>query len=315
MIKKFDWLPAERTCGCPKDSQNCLTTDEWFRYQVPIWRFSKRELLGGFERYSRGVHPAVFPRVLVRRLIELYTHRGQTVLDTFAGVGTTLVSALELGRNAIGLELNPRYTAVAKRRLTYIRAQVRDRQRRAGCRRTIPNGHLFNADARDLLSLLPPNTVDLVVTSPPYWDLLKQRQSLRNRKSGKHLKSNYSNDKKDLSNAGTLAEFLGEMGGIFYQVSHVLRPGGRLVIITGDYRRRGDYIPLHERYIRMLEGIGLKLNNIIIWDRSSEYEIGLFGYPRYFIAANGMVEYIMEFIYPNPKFEYRNTKQTLNTKL
>jgi DNA modification methylase len=156
---------------------------------------------------------------------------------------------------------------------------------------------LFTADARDLASLVPRDSIDLVVTSPPYWDLLKQRQSLRNRRSGKHLKSNYSNDRKDLSNAATLDEFLKEMGGIFYQVSEVLKPGSRLVVITGDYRRRGEYIPLHERYITMLSSIGLDLNNILIWDRSNEYDIGLFSYPRYFIAANGMVEYVMEFIH------------------
>jgi hypothetical protein len=82
---------------------------------------------------------------------------------------------------------------------------------------------------------------------------------------------------------------------VFFQIHHVLKEEGRFVMITGDYRRRGRYIPLHTIYIKILEQMGLKLNNIIIWDRSMEYDIGLYRYPYNFITANGMVEYVMEF--------------------
>ena len=54
-------------------------------------------------------HPAPFPEELPRRCIRLYSFVGDTVLDPFAGSGTTLRVARELGRNSIGYEINPEY--------------------------------------------------------------------------------------------------------------------------------------------------------------------------------------------------------------
>jgi DNA modification methylase len=309
MSSNLDWLPAERHCDCPEGSLNCLPLDIWSKLQVPVWHFTKKDVRGEFERYSRRVHPAIFPRVLARRIIETFSHRGEVVLDIFSGVGTTLVSAVELGRHAIGLELNPRFVKVAKRRLGYIKSMANSRivdgeydetyglktktiDREVHCIHRVQ----FCCDARDLNRILPPNSIDLVVTSPPYWDMLKQRQSKRNIMTGRYLKTNYSDDCRDLSNLSTLDNFILEMTKIFYQIHHVLKPGGRFILITGDYRRRGRYIPLHGIYIDKLQSAGLELNNIMIWDRSNEYDIDVFSYPYHFIAANGMIEYVMEFV-------------------
>lgn len=54
-------------------------------------------------------HPAVFPRKLAEQHIMSWSNPGDLVLDPFAGSGTTLVAAIDLGRNAVGIELNPRY--------------------------------------------------------------------------------------------------------------------------------------------------------------------------------------------------------------
>jgi len=56
-------------------------------------------------------HSAAFPQALPRWFIELFTDPGDTVLDPFAGSGTTLAAALALGRHAIGVELSPAYAA------------------------------------------------------------------------------------------------------------------------------------------------------------------------------------------------------------
>lgn len=58
-------------------------------------------------------HPAPFPLELPRRLIELYTYKGDTVLDPFVGTGTTLIAARQLGRQAIGYEISPHYCKLA----------------------------------------------------------------------------------------------------------------------------------------------------------------------------------------------------------
>ena len=66
---------------------------------------------------SRSGHPAVMPLELASRAIRLSTWPGETVVDPFAGTGTTLVAAKQLGRRAVGVELSERYCELAARRL------------------------------------------------------------------------------------------------------------------------------------------------------------------------------------------------------
>jgi site-specific DNA-methyltransferase (adenine-specific) len=66
---------------------------------------------------DRHGHPAAFPLELARRCIRLSTWPGEVVLDFFAGTGTTLVAARQLGRRAIGIERSERYCELAVRRL------------------------------------------------------------------------------------------------------------------------------------------------------------------------------------------------------
>ncbi len=62
-------------------------------------------------------HPAPFPEELPRRCIRLYSFVGDSVLDPFAGSGTTLKVARELGRNSIGYELNPEYEPIIRAKI------------------------------------------------------------------------------------------------------------------------------------------------------------------------------------------------------
>ena len=57
------------------------------------------------------------------RLIKLYSFLGDTVLDPFAGTGTTLLAAQELGRKSIGFELNSEYIKLIKNKLNPIVSQ------------------------------------------------------------------------------------------------------------------------------------------------------------------------------------------------
>jgi DNA modification methylase len=68
---------------------------------------------------TRSEHPAVMPLELARRCIRLSTWPGQTVLDCFAGSGTTLVAARQLGRRGIGIETSERYCEMAALRLSH----------------------------------------------------------------------------------------------------------------------------------------------------------------------------------------------------
>lgn len=88
-----------------------LTTQEWQQWAInSIWEMQPAKAK------SEG-HPAPFPAELPRRLIKLYSFWGDTVLDPFAGTGTTLKAAVELGRKAIGFELNKEYIPLIRKKL------------------------------------------------------------------------------------------------------------------------------------------------------------------------------------------------------
>ena len=69
------------------------------------------------ERSEVSGHPTAKPLPLVKRLIELFTDEGETILDPFGGSGTTAVACRDLGRKCILIERDEKWCAVAKRRL------------------------------------------------------------------------------------------------------------------------------------------------------------------------------------------------------
>ena len=83
---------------------------------------SKAERNRGCEGLEKGcIHPTVKPIALMKYLIKLITREGQTVLDPFMGSGTTGIACKELGREFIGIEKEPEYLEIAKRRIYYER--------------------------------------------------------------------------------------------------------------------------------------------------------------------------------------------------
>jgi DNA modification methylase len=91
-----------------------ITTQEWQQWAVnSIWEMQPASA-------SSLGHPAPFPEELPRRLIKLYSFVGDTVLDPFAGSGTTLVVAEQLQRIGLGYEINPDYIDIIKKRLTQV---------------------------------------------------------------------------------------------------------------------------------------------------------------------------------------------------
>jgi site-specific DNA-methyltransferase (adenine-specific) len=90
---------------------SAITHDEFTNWvQNSIWDFQPASA-------KQENHPAPFPEELPRRCIRLYSFAGDTVLDPFAGSGTTLKVARELGRNSIGYEINPTYASVIREKL------------------------------------------------------------------------------------------------------------------------------------------------------------------------------------------------------
>lgn len=106
-----------QTAGLPHRST--LTNDEFLDVTKDVWELEPASA-------RRVGHPAPFPIDLPRRLIELYTYVGDTVVDPFCGAGTTLVAAERTGRIGIGYDTDPGYVDLALDRLAADEAPERD---------------------------------------------------------------------------------------------------------------------------------------------------------------------------------------------
>ena len=78
----------QRSCECPTSHINCLTAKEWLKSQLGVWQFTyeKRDIR------DKQLHPATFPISLSKKVIELFTHKGELVLDPFVGSGNGKIS-------------------------------------------------------------------------------------------------------------------------------------------------------------------------------------------------------------------------------
>lgn len=95
----------------PTDAQrreSRISKEEFDRWFQQIWNITGA---------STRNHPAPFPLELASRLVRMFSFSGDTVLDPFAGSGTTMVAALKAGRNSIGIEIDPEYCKMTARHL------------------------------------------------------------------------------------------------------------------------------------------------------------------------------------------------------
>jgi site-specific DNA-methyltransferase (adenine-specific) len=93
----------------PFRGDNTIGRDEFLRDTLSIWEIPS-------ESARRVGHPAPFPVELPRRLIELYTYRGDLVLDPFIGSGSTAVAAVEADRTWVGYEIDADYARLTRDR-------------------------------------------------------------------------------------------------------------------------------------------------------------------------------------------------------
>jgi DNA modification methylase len=254
--------------------------------QLGVWEFfyERRDIR------DKTVHPATFPISLARQVIKLFSHRGELVLDPFVGSGTTLVAALDEDRNAVGFDLQQKYVDLSASRLKDQSLFGKTNQI-AVC-----------ADARKISAYLAPESVSLILTSPPYANLLNRKRknkSRRVRDNGQLGKvEQYSQDPRDL---GTLAldEYALEMGTIYEGLLPLLKPRGHCVINVPDMWWENQRITIHIALVEELRRRGFELRNIIIWDRTNLVnQIGIFGWPSNYITMGVTFEYLLDFWRP-----------------
>jgi DNA modification methylase len=256
----------------PKPRGNDLDGRRWTRFSISVWsdiRWTKEELALR--------HPAMFPVMLVERLIQCFTRESErAILDPFLGSGSTLVAARNLSRIGIGFEVYSDFIRLARER--------------AG-----PDAQIHQADAREIARHLESDSIDFCVTSPPYWDILTQKHTA-DYKATRH----YGDGRDDLGRIAGYDLFLEELARVFAGVYQVLRPGKYCVVNVMDLRKANRFFPLHADLAARLEQIGFVFDDLILWDRRHEYNsLRPLGYP-YVFRVNKTHEYLLIFQKPRP---------------
>lgn len=253
------------------NSKNCndLSGKEWLQNSFSIWReLSKTKEEKAYK------HPASYPVALCEKVIRTFSKPHAMVLDPFNGIGSTTTAADKLGCKAIGIDLSAEFCAIAQERIT-----DSDRIR------------VINGDSFDVLKTLPENHFDICVTSPPYWDILNMKRSADQKSS-----INYSDKKNDVGNIENYEEFIDTLAKLFAAVNRVLKNGGYCIVNVMDIRKKSKFYPLHSDLATALQRVGFIYDDLIIWDRQTDYNsMRPLGYP-YKFRINKVHEYLLIFI-------------------
>jgi DNA modification methylase len=217
----------------PSNKLNDLEPKAWLKFQ-------KSWFIHNPPPRKKGVlvHPAKFPETMAQEFIEFFTKKGQTILDPMAGTGSTLVAALRAGRNSYGIELNTKYAGIARHIIAEERASLG--QQVEGLK-----SEVIHADATRALDLRLP-TFDYVLTSPPYWDMLRAKgaHTQKKRRAASDLDVFYSDDPNDLGNMDNYEAFLAKLVNIYARLKPLLREKAYLTIIVKNVKKGGRIYPL-----------------------------------------------------------------------
>jgi DNA modification methylase len=194
-----------------------------------VWSFPNRGNWATHDAKYRGNWSPYIPRNLLLR----YSQVGDLVLDQFAGGGTTLVEAKLLGRDIIGVDVNPTALERCKEKTAF----------------EYPNAGqvtFHQGDAR-MLDFLTNESVDFVCTHPPYADIIQYSENILS----------------DLSHLA-VTEFLLEMERVASECYRVLKRDKFCAVLMGDTRKKGHVVPMSFEVMKIFERAGFKTKEIII---------------------------------------------------
>lgn len=266
--------------GASKNRANELDGKTWTRYSISIWSDLRKT-----SEEIQLKHPAMFPLALASRAIACFTNKEDvTVLDPFAGVGTTILAARDAGKNGIGIEISPEFSAIAFSRLSQSPLLGTE---------TGGKGVIHTDDARNLSHYVQRDTVDFCLTSPPYWDILLQQRTADYKEQ-----RDYGDAAEDIGKIADYRLFLKALAEIMEQVFIALRPGKYCLMVVMDIRKKAHFYPFHSDLATEMQTLGFIYDDLIIWDRRHEYNnMRPLGYPNKF-RINKAHEYILIFQKP-----------------
>ena len=261
-----------------RNKLNDLTGKEWLLSTTSFWK--SENIPDDRDAYA---HPAPFLIKDVERLIKMFTKKGMTVLDPFVGSGTTIIASNNLGRKAIGIDINSKYKKIAEKRLK---------------KKKHTKYQYIIADATKKIKNVP--SIDYVVTSPPYHNILKNNGGGIRKHNGKLFRMGaregveyYSDKKNDLGNFETYQDFIFALSNVMKQVFVKLKSKKYCTVIMSDFTVNKQEKCVQADVVPMMEKIGFEFCGTVILLQNVK-PLFPFGYP-YAYKINHQHHNIMTF--------------------
>jgi len=220
---------------------NDLDLKNWQNSKIltdSLWFMPERDKSGKHSNFYHGNFIPQIPHQFILR----YTKKDDVVLDPFAGSGTTAYEAEKLKRNFIGIDLQ-------KKLIDDIKTKIDTKDNFI----ELIDGDSASAQTfvkvKSVLKRHNKQKIQLAILHPPYFDILK-----------------FSSSQKDLSNAGTLKNFLDKLGQVVKNAVAVLEKNRYLILVIGDKYSQGKWMPLgfYCMYKIMKLNLGLILKSVIV---------------------------------------------------
>lgn len=250
-----------------RNTLNDLTGKEWLQLCSSFWISEKC-----FLDKEAFKHPAPFLVKDIQKLISLFTKKSMVVLDPFCGSGTTLIASALENRFGIGFDISEEYRQLAVNRLQSINAT---------------DSYIYKIGNNiDLLNTLELNSIDYIVTSPPYFNILKNNsKGLRADKSIKGFRNgarcgvvSYPNVENNLEYCNNYKSYIDALSKIFSKCKTVLKEKRYLSIIISDFTVNKKEVNVTGNVIDMMISLGFEFagNVTLVQNNKPLYP---FGYP------------------------------------
>lgn len=237
--------------GVQREGEQIMTKDKYGFLPTSVWHVTKtKELVamvddkiggGSFSKNGKKKKQgqenlSLFNPDVARRIIAYYSNPNDFVVAPFNSRGVWSIIGNMLGRNVHSGDV--------------VRTYVEDTKERLDCIKASPNYNgreleVFISDARH--SVFESDKYDLLVASPPYWDVEK-----------------YESTEGQLSDIGTYESFLEDYFECIKDHYRITKPGGFAVYVVNDFRRNGEFIPFSYDTVRLFREAGFVYHDCII---------------------------------------------------